>query len=280
MSSKAAPPPAPLNLEAALTEAVKDLDNTDIQQVAAACIAIVLLSPRLETNCACLEQATPKLIQLLSSNNQAVQKNACAALTALVTNSLPYWQLAVAHNVAQQAVSVASNAKHPDLKLNFANLLGAVAEGGEAGAKAVLKAGGADPVFELLGVKLDEALQEAGVDAVCKLATNEAVRPELSKLGAIEKLAAMLQSSSKEVAVRTLLALGMLLGDNKENQKRLASFPGAVQSLTELMRQQDDEDCRQITRGIFATLSKNDDVKAEMAAALQADTASAEAAYL
>lgn len=64
----------------------------------------------------------------------------------------------------------------------------------------------------------------------------------------------MLKSSSSEVQVRALLCLGMLMGDNDQQQVQLADTEGALLPLLELRLQRDDEDCRQIADGIIAAM--------------------------
>ena len=64
----------------------------------------------------------------------------------------------------------------------------------------------------------------------------------------------MLMSSSSEVQVRALLCLGMLMGDNQQQQVQLADTEGALLPLLELRLQKDDEDCRQIADGIIAAM--------------------------
>lgn len=64
----------------------------------------------------------------------------------------------------------------------------------------------------------------------------------------------MLKSSSSEVQVRALLCLGMLMGDDQQQQVQLADTEGALLLLLELRLQKDDEDCRQIADGIVAAM--------------------------
>ena len=72
--------------------------------------------------------------------------------------------------------------------------------------------------------------------------------------GVLTPLAEMLKSSSRDVQVRALLCLGMLMGDSPEQQVQLASVQGALTHLLELRLQKDDEDCRQIADGIVAAM--------------------------
>ena len=72
--------------------------------------------------------------------------------------------------------------------------------------------------------------------------------------GILARLAEMLKSSSRDVQVRALLCLGMLMGDSPEQQVQLANIKGALPQLLELRLQKDDEDCRQIADGIVAAM--------------------------
>ena len=67
-------------------------------------------------------------------------------------------------------------------------------------------------------------------------------------------LAHVLSSNSREVQVRALLCLGMLLGDSPEQQIQLAGVEGALPRLLELRLQNEDEDCRQIADGIVGAM--------------------------
>ena len=72
--------------------------------------------------------------------------------------------------------------------------------------------------------------------------------------GVLTPLAQMLKSSSRDVQVRALLCLGMLMGDSQEQQVQLANVEGALPQLLDLRLQHEDEDCRQIADGIVAAL--------------------------
>ena len=72
--------------------------------------------------------------------------------------------------------------------------------------------------------------------------------------GVLTPLAQMLKSISRDVQVRALLCLGMLMGDSQEQQVQLANVEGALPQLLDLRLQHEDEDCRQIADGIVAAL--------------------------
>lgn len=163
----------------------------------------------------------------------------------------------------------------PGLQLNLMVLLGTLGEASEATAQLVLDAGGLQQLLGRAQPAASEQLQEAAVDAVCKLAANSsAAKDAAAAAGAIPTLAALLSSSgggdsSAEVRVRALLALGMLVGDNPARQVELAAAPGAVMSILCLMRQQDDADAQQIAAGLFKELAANAEAKGALAAALK-----------
>lgn len=113
------------------------------------------------------------------------------------------------------------------------------------------------------------ALLEASLDPLCKLATMPECRPALVQAGVIPLLASILASSlDAEVVVRTLLALGMLVGEGAGLQE-LASDESAMTALTGLMRQTDDEDCRQLAAGLFKALGSAAGTKGVLLRVLQ-----------
>ena len=72
--------------------------------------------------------------------------------------------------------------------------------------------------------------------------------------GVLKAVVQVLPSSSREVQVRALLCLGMLMGDNQQQQVELAKAAGALPQLLQLRLQRDDEDCKQIADGIVAAM--------------------------
>lgn len=136
-------------------------------------------------------------------------------------------------------------------------------------------------------------LQEVAADAMCQLASYEALRPALLQASAVQALAALLQAQqqeqqqepqpaeegqqqqerqpgrSYEVSVRALMALGMLLAGSPEAQEDLAQSAGAVGALLALVRQQDDADCRSVARDLLGLLEGNPTAKEHMVTALR-----------
>ena len=72
--------------------------------------------------------------------------------------------------------------------------------------------------------------------------------------GVLPALVQVLHSSSREVQVRALLCLGMLMGDSLQQQVELAKAAGALPQLLQLRLQKEDEDCKQIADGIVGAM--------------------------
>ena len=186
-------------------------------------------------------------------------------------------------------------AADPGLQLNLLVLLGTLGEAAETTAQLVLDAGGLQQLLARAAPGSPPQLQEAAVDGVCKLCSSFApAKDAAAAAGAIPALAALLGggggqgggagggaqgSSSMDVTVRALLAIGMLVGGQPARQLELAGAPGAVGALLRLMRQQEDGDAQQIAAGLFRELASNAEAKGALAAALkEQQAADAEAA--
>ena len=98
------------------------------------------------------------------------------------------------------------------------------------------------------------SLFEFGTDLAMEPASSPNRGMLLVLQGALKGLAGALQSISPEVQVRSLLALGMLVGGNAEWQCQLAGIEGALPRLLTLRLQHADEDSRSIAEGIVITL--------------------------
>ena len=88
----------------------------------------------------------------------------------------------------------------------------------------------------------------------CICPVNSMHGSRLALQGVLIPLVKMLKSSSRDIQVRALLCLGMLMGDNHQQQVQLANTEGALPQLLQLRLQKDDEDCRQIADGIVAAV--------------------------
>ena len=207
-------------------------------------------------------------------------------MSACLEGSDSALQAAIDSKAAERAVQqLAAGGTHdPGLQLNLLVLLGTLGEAGEATLQSVLDAGGLQQLLARADPQQSEQLQEASVDALCKLAANSgAAKDAAAAGGAIPRLAALLGSGGggPEVRVRALLCLGMLIGGSPGRQLELAGAPGAVTAVLALMRQQDDADCQQIAGGLFKELASNAEAKGAIAEALkQQQAAEAGAAFV
>lgn len=173
------------------------------------------------------------------------------------------------------------NERDAGLQLNLLVLLGTLGEAAETTAQLVLDAGGLQQLLEAADPAVNQQLQEAATDGLCKLISSSAVAKDAAAAaGVIPRMAALLTgassggssqaSSSSDVTVRALLCLGMLVGSSPERQLELANAPGAVPALLRLVRQQDDADCQQVAAGLFKELASNAGAKEALTAALKA----------
>ena len=174
----------------------------------------------------------------------------------------------------------AADASQParQIALNAASALGALGEASEAGLQAVLDAGGVPAVIAACSPAAEPHLQEAAVDALCKLmAAGGAAKEAAIAADAVPALAALLSADTgrAEVTVRALLGLGMAVGSSEAAQVQLASAPGAVGALLALMRQGDDGDCQHIAAGLFQGLAAAPGAKEAVAEGMRAAQAEA-----
>ena len=88
--------------------------------------------------------------------------------------------------------------------------------------------------------------------------------------GALEALADLLGSGQRDVQVRALLGVGMLLGGNEELQRQFVALPCAVGALVALMRQRDDAHCTQLAAEVFGELAGSAAVRGQLGSALRA----------
>ena len=192
----------------------------------------------------------------------------------------------------QLSTACSSDGSAAGLQLNLVGLLGVIAEAGDAQLQSVIAAGGVQQLLALLNTEgssaasVSEQVQEAAVDALCKLASNGSAGGDaIAAGGGVPALAALLGSGATvpaaEARVRALLCLGMLVGGSPERQLQLAAAPGAVVALLRLLRQQDDADCQQLAAGLFRELAANPAAKGAVGEALkQQQAADAAVQYL
>ncbi|KAL3130480.1 hypothetical protein ABBQ38_008297 [Trebouxia sp. C0009 RCD-2024] len=245
------------------------------KQAAASAVVAVLLSQAPEGR-TLSPIVVPALLPLLSSGNLLIQRNSCAALIAVaeleaatLRSEMDQWHQAL-EVVARQ---IRADSTHVALRITSAEVLGAVGSSNQHAAAAVFKHQGVEALLTTLRPEIDSDLQGAGLDSLCKLAAEPDNRQHLTDKGVLPALVRLLDSSSREVQVRVLLCLGMLMGDNQQQQIKLAEAAGALPQLLQLRLQTDDEDCKQISDGIVAAMLKNPQCKQQLADALRSQHA-------
>mmetsp|Transcript_26430 Transcript_26430/g.57654 ORF Transcript_26430/g.57654 Transcript_26430/m.57654 type:complete len:292 (-) Transcript_26430:130-1005(-) len=273
-------------VQAIRTEVGKFADSSaDEQQKVMSLAALSVLLPQLGDSDIpnVLRKQVDVIEAMLASEDSSTVKNACAVLTGVITFDEEQWKkLAVKGQLVPSIVrllSAALSAPQPDtgLQINLVAGLIAAAQGGEQGAEVVLSSGGLEPILCTCSPSHPPAVQEAGADAVCQLASYEgATREALSAAGAVERMAGLLATDSHEVRVRALMALGMLLPGSDANQQALASNTEAVCNIMACTQQDEDMDVKVIARDLFVGLAQN--CKEAVAAALRAGQAAAAAA--
>jgi hypothetical protein len=90
----------------------------------------------------------------------------------------------------------------------------------------------------------------------------------------------MLDVRQLEVSVRCLMVLGMLLSSSPVAQQQVADDAAALQQLMELLKQNEDADCKVIARDVLGVLMRDEGLRGKVEAAIrqQAEAAAAAAA--
>lgn len=252
-----------------LATALHKLNSDHIDEQSGACVVLALKANLSTVDGRQLAQAVPRLAQLLRSEDLVVQKNAATALANSMERHDTCWEEAVRCNVGQLLVELLttdSGRADDAMHINGLAGCGCLIEGGAEGMQQVLDANFVDAWLRLVAPSgrppSSRHVAEAAVDTLCKLAIQPQCRPELVEKGVVPALASLLASQQdKEVYVRVMLGLGMLVGLAGALQQ-LAGCRGAVQQLVALMRQTDDEDCRQLATDLFRALGSDSATKA------------------
>ncbi|KAL3147905.1 hypothetical protein ABBQ32_002617 [Trebouxia sp. C0010 RCD-2024] len=240
-----------------LSNVLIELASPDESKLAAASAVVAVLLSQAPEGRTLSPIVLPALLPLLSSNNLLIQRNGCEALIAVA--ELEAATLRINMDQWQQALEIVAgqlraDSTHVALRITCAEVLGVVGSSNGQAAAAVFKHQGVEALLTTLRPETDSDLQGAGLDSLCKLAAEPDNRHYLTDKGVLTALVQVLDSSSREVQVRVLLCLGMLMGDNQQQQVKLAEAAGALPQLLQLRRQKDDEDCKQIADGIVAAL--------------------------
>lgn len=257
-----APVPAlPKDVRRDVQKEITNLETGDQVVMAKAAASIVMLAS-LPDAVPSLETVIPRLVPLLqdSSLSVHVQRNACAALTSIMTadHSL-YLAAANTPMLAQGLVQCLKGAADEGLQLNAAAGISVLAQNAE-GLQPLQEAEAETAVISSLCSVSDAGVIEELVDALCAFAAHAENRVNLFEKGAVEQLAKVIQGATSEICVRGLLGLGMLCGSSFEAQVQLASVEGAVDTLIQLMKSS-DHDIKTISRDLFRVLTSNQEVK-------------------
>lgn len=79
-------------------------------------------------------------------------------------------------------------------------------------------------------------------------------------------------AAQREVSVRCLLLLGMLLPESEEARAALAADGAAMTALLALLRQTEDADCRAIARDVLALLLRDAALRPAVEAAMRSSS--------
>ncbi|KAK9836627.1 hypothetical protein WJX74_004746 [Apatococcus lobatus] len=264
----------PVEVQEGFSKVLEDIRpgvGSSPEKLSLACAALTMLAARPNSHIFPLQDSISALRQLLDDEHTLVQANSFAAMTAVCEASDPAWRVASSSDVAAKTVDMLRHSLDDSLILNMLTILGALAEPGDPGLRAVIRAGGIEACQRYATEGQQPPVQEAALDAICRMAAVPASRPFLSEKGVAETLGLVLgqAGASMDIKVRALMALAMLLGGSQTNQKKVASMPAAVAGLAVLMRQNDDEDARQVSSTIFAELVKAPETKHIMIESMQ-----------
>ncbi|CAM6008453.1 unnamed protein product [Sphagnum balticum] len=270
-SAAALPPQAvlpsllPKDVRREVQKEIKNLESGD-QVVAIKAAAALVMLARLPDATPFLPAAITRLIPFLHDSTLSVhlQRNACAALTAIMTcDPSLYLAAAKAPTLALGLVRCLEGEPESQvdsgLQLNAAAALSVLAQQ-EEGLGPIQDAEADSAIISALTSAKDAQVKEEVVDALCALSSHEIMRSRIVQKGAVSQLACVVQDASAEVCVRTLLALGMLCGSSSEAQVELAGVDGAVDTLLALMKSS-DHDIKSISQDLFRALTLNQKVR-------------------
>eukprot|EP00798_Chlamydomonas_sp_ICE-L_P013361 gene13361-19206_t len=169
-----------------ICEQVKLLEGSDedvMRALAALVVSVAQLpEPQLPQK---LSEQLPQIIGMLGHANGSIQKNAAAALTSVLGLSEDIWRMLITElGMVPQAIASNSNTPPPQtgptLKTlsaadqdasvfaNIINLMTASAQGGEEGARAVLAAGGIQPILDGCIAHNMNLIRETAADTLCQ----------------------------------------------------------------------------------------------------------------
>eukprot|EP01018_Ginkgo_biloba_P033038 Gb_19780 [translate_table: standard] len=251
----------PEDIRKEVEDEIRNLHSENQIVLAKAAAALVMLAT-LPGSEPYLLPAVSRLSLLLENVESIhVQRNACAALTAIMNASLSlYIAIAESPFLMERLLQCLENENgDKGLQINVVAAVSVLAQR-EEGLQIIKTTDVAVKLLSLLEHAYDVRLEEEITDAVCELAVHEEMRQSLVLKGAVSKLASKLTTGCPEICVRVLLGLGMLCGSSEEGQVQITETDGAIATLLSLMKS-NDQDIRAIARDLCASLSSNERVK-------------------
>ncbi|KAI5067855.1 hypothetical protein GOP47_0016200 [Adiantum capillus-veneris] len=259
--SPSSSPLPPKDVQLGIQQAIQNLQAEDDPSIMKAAASLVMFAtlPEAEPH---LAACVPCLLVLLNGDHSLpVQRNACAALGAIMNASVMLYHVVAESSGLLKGLLKCLEPGMEDvgLQINVLAALSALAQQ-ELGLALMKDTGVDDILLSLLGPNVDAKLEEDVVDTLCAIAAHEKMQQILVRKGAVTKLKWHLASESPEICVRVLLALGMLCGSSVEGQLELARADGAVKALVKLMTS-NDHDVKSIARDLFSALTSNQEAR-------------------
>ncbi|KAF6262957.1 armadillo-type protein [Scenedesmus sp. NREL 46B-D3] len=271
-------------LNAEVEKQLAHLQSEDLAVQGRALAMITVLFSRCdnESQVSAVAAAVPSLYSCLESSDQLVQANACAAITAAAALDDQLAASVAAHSTKQLAsmLQQCCSGGRTDLQLNVVSALGQLARDQQLTAKAVMEPQVLPCLLMLADGSQPAKLQEAVADCLCALASKDWAKQQLCTAGAATAARGLLNMQQLEVSVRCLMVLGMLLSSSADAQQQLADDAAALQQLMELVKQNEDADCKVIARDVLGLLMREEGLRRKVEAAIrqQAEAAAAAAA--
>lgn len=246
---------------------LKHLAGENEANSALACATLCMLLADEKSATLNLEGIASRLLELLQDAKDVdLKRNSTAALSAVIECSETAIEEVLQNNGAtvlveqlHEALAI-ENDPNMCLAVNLTVAIGALADSGIDGSKAVLQAKALQPLLTAAGVCQPGILQEAATDSLCKVMVNSGKeqRDQAVNEGILEAMVNLLavdQSIDSEARVRALMVIGMMTGADSA-QNHLASIPNASSSLLALSKNEDDADAQVIARDLIALLEE------------------------
>jgi len=285
-------------LEEELETLVTVSDATEENRIKNLAHIAMLSSTQPEINRENVIKALPTLLELMSDSlpGSKLQLNAMASLSGLAVLDEAITEAMLDRGVVDRlktsVLPACEDKRHGSgLRMNVAVMTSALVQGSSRAGDLLVDAGLVQLCLDMIVAPLlnnhgvedhatgaDVELVEAACDVLCQMcSTSPALKTRLWELGGLEACARGMmwsENNNMDVCVRALMALGMFLGGDSDEEKttrlqRLCNFPGAITQLVRLMRQDTDPDCAAISRQIFAALASHPALKDQAVAAMR-----------